>query len=214
MKRVSFLLLFLLLGTYVFAQRDNRYEEAMKKNVAMQDTAQSDVTLTALANNFERIAAVKSDQWLPYYYAGLCRIRTAFMQKDKDKIDPLADQVEKLADKADKLNPDKAEMLCLRSLIASARIQVNPVARGAKYGPLTAQLLEQAKQLSPDNPRIYLLLGQNTFYTPAQWGGGKDKAKPILETALEKFKTFQPANELAPHWGKELAEYLLKQCNQ
>lgn len=214
MKRVSFLLLFLLIGTYVFAQSNNRYTEAMKKNIAMQDTAQSAAALTTIANNFERIAAVKNDQWLPYYYAGLCRIRTAFMQKDKDKIDPIIDEVEKLADKADALHPDKAEMLCLRSMIASARIQVNPMIRGAKYGPLSNQLLEQAKKSAPDNPRVYLLLGQGAFYTPAMFGGGKDKAKPILETALEKFKTFQPANELAPHWGKGLTQYLIEQCKK
>lgn len=214
MKQLTFLLLFLLMGTCAFAQGNDRYEATMKENIAQLDTAQNPVILTTLANNFERIASVKSDNWLPYYYAALCRIRLAFMQQDKDKIDAIADKAEKLADQAKDLDPDKAEMLCLRSMIASARIQVNPMARGAQYGPLSAQYLAQAKQLAPDNPRVYLLQGQNTFYTPAQWGGGKDKAKPILQEALKKFATFKPENALAPHWGKSLAEYLLSQTTE
>ncbi len=214
MRPFTFLLLFLLMGTGVFAQSNDRYETAMKENIAQLDTTQNPVVLSTLANNFERIASVKNDQWLPYYYAALCRVRLAFIQQDKEKIDDIADKAEKLADQAKSLDPDKAEMLCLRSMIAAARIQVNPMVRGAQYGPLAARYLEQAKQIAPDNPRIYLLQGQNAFYTPAQWGGGKDKAKPILNEALKKFKTFKPDNVLAPHWGKSLATYLLSQTNE
>lgn len=214
MKKVSFLLTFLILGVSVFAQSNSQYEEAMKKNISVLDTTENLFALETVANNFERIASVTKDQWLPYYYASLARVRTAFMQKDKSKIDPIVDQAKALAEKANALNPNKTEMLCLKSMLASARIAVDPQTRGMQYGPEAGQLLQQAERLSPDNPRVTLLLGQNAFYTPAQWGGGKAKAKPLLQKALQQFSTFKPATDLSPNWGKGLAEYLLAQCNK
>lgn len=214
MKKAYLLLVLLAMGASVFAQSNGQYEEAMKKNISILDTTENLFALETVANNFERIASVTKDQWLPYYYASLARVRTAFMQKDKSRIDPIVDQAKRLAEKADALHPDKAEMLCLKSMLASARIAVDPQTRGMQYGPEAGKLLQQAEQLSPGNPRVTLLLGQNAFYTPAQWGGGKEKAKPLLEKALQQFSTFKPATDLSPNWGKGLAEYLLAACNK
>ena len=65
---------------------------------------------------------------------------------------------------------------------------------------------------NPNNPRAYVLLAQNLFYMPAMFGGGKDKAKPIVEKSVQLFETFEPATELDPAWGKSMAVSLLKQC--
>lgn len=213
MKKIMLSAILLALTITGFAQ-DNKYQDAMKKNIAMFDTARATETLQTLANNFERIATVKNDEWLPLYYSALSKVRLAFMQQDKAKIDPIVDAANSLANKADSLNPDKAEMLCLHSMIASARIAVDPQTRGMEYGPLSAQLLDQAAKAAPENPRVTLLKGQNAFYTPAQWGGGKEVAKPLLEKALQQFATFKPSGDLMPNWGKSLAEYMLAQCNQ
>ncbi len=75
-----------------------------------------------------------------------------------------------------------------------------------------AASLDKAITLNPDNPRPYLVKGQNVFYTPAAFGGGKDVAKPLLEKAAAKFATFKPENEIAPDWGKERNNELLTQC--
>ncbi len=214
MKKTLLLCFFAGMAMAAVAQDNTRYEKAMKENVSKLDTLLSNPALEELANNFERIAAVKTDQWLPLYYASLCQIRLAFQQQDKTKIDPIVDEAEKNADRADALQPDKSEMLCLRSLIAAARIMVDPQTRGAQYGPQATTLLAQAKAAAPGNPRIYLLLGENAFYTPAQWGGGKDKAKPLLAEALDKYGSFTPASDIAPNWGKPMAAYLLSQCDQ
>lgn len=214
MKKVSLLLLLMGIGLAAFAQDTDSYEAAMEKNIARLDSEHTATGFQELANNFEIIASAKSDQWLPYYYASLCRTWEAFTQQDKSKVDALADQAKSLADKADALNPDKAEMLCLRSQIASARISVDPQTRGMQYGPEAASDLEQAAKIAPNNPRIALLQGQSAFYTPAQWGGGKEVAKPLLEKALKLYADFKPASALAPNWGKTMAEQLLAKCNQ
>lgn len=214
MKKLPFLLLLLTITALrAFAQDNQAYVQAMEKNINRLDSAQTLSEVQELANNFDRIAALKTGEWLPLYYASLSRLREAFMQQDKSKIDAIVDQAQALADKADSLDPDKTEMLCLRSIIASARITVDPQSRGMEYGPVSAQLLDQAEQISPENPRITLLKGQAAFYTPAQWGGGKDVAKPLFEKALKQFAAFKAAGPLAPHWGKTLTKTLLSQCD-
>ena len=80
------------------------------------------------------------------------------------------------------------------------------------YGPKATELLTQAIKLHPKNPRAYLLLGQFLLYTPSTYGGGKEKAKPVIEKSVQLFETFEPAAELDPTWGKNMAASLLKQC--
>jgi hypothetical protein len=49
------------------------------------------------------------------------------------------------------------------------------------------------------------------FNTPAQFGGGKDKAKPLFEKSIALFKSAEP-KPLYPAWGRLQAEQQLAQC--
>jgi len=66
----------------------------------------------------------------------------------------------------------------------------------------------------PSNPRPYALKGEGLKYTPEQFGGGCKMAKPVLETALDKYKTFKPESEIAPNWGKDRIQKLFDECNK
>jgi hypothetical protein len=79
------------------------------------------------------------------------------------------------------------------------------------YGVAANQALEKALKLDPNNPRLYYLKGMSLFGTPPQFGGGKDKAKPVFEKAVELYKAAKP-QELYPRWGKEKAEQMIPQC--
>ena len=136
----------------------------------------------------------------------------ALILKDKDKIDPLADKAEGNLDKAEALSPKNSEIACLRSLVASARLMVDPMSRGQQYGQEAASQLEQAKAYNPENPRVYMLEGQSLFFTPEQFGGSKPKAKTTLELALEKFAAFKPESNIAPHWGEPYTRELLSKA--
>jgi len=48
------------------------------------------------------------------------------------------------------------------------------------------------------------------FNTPEQFGGGKEKAKPMLEKALSLFNAENP-KPLYPRWGKKQVEDMLAQ---
>jgi hypothetical protein len=186
----------------------------MKRNIAMLDTAQSAATLQTLANSFERIANAEKTKWLPYYYAAYSTTRMSYLIEDKSQVDGVLDKAQQFIDRADTLQPNNSEIMAVKAFVLSARIMVNPMTRGAQYGPQSGMVLEKAIQLDPSNPRPYLLKGTSAFYTPPAFGGGKDKAATLLTTALEKYKTFKPADELSPDWGEKRTEYMLEQCKQ
>ncbi|GAA0535262.1 hypothetical protein [Chitinophaga japonensis] len=214
--RTLSLTLFALLTALVAGAQSPQYQEAMAKQVALLDEGSSynPQTMLEISNTFERIAATEQNQWLPYYYAAYAQVMSAFMQEnDKDKMDALADKADMNIGKAEALQPDNDEIACIKSLIATVRISVDPPSRGQQYGPESGAQLVKAKQLNPENPRVYLLEGQALYYTPEQFGGDKVKAKEVLEQALQKFTAFKPASNIAPHWGEARAKQLLAEMN-
>ena len=195
-----------------FAQSE-KFTAAMKKNLAELDSAfKNPAYLLTLANNFELIASAEKTQWLPYYYAAFCQVNNGFMEKDKSKIDAIADKATELINKADSLSPGNSEISCIKSMIASCHMMVNPMQRWQEYGAESNENMEAAMKQDPTNPRPFYLKGQGLKYTPEQFGGGCKTAVPVLETALEKFTAFKPASELHPNWGKEIAQQIVDGC--
>lgn len=211
--RSLFTITFCMLMITLFAQ-DTRYHDAMLRNITMLDTARNANTLQLIANNFERIALAEQNKWLPYYYSAYALTRSIYAMTDQTKIDAVLDKADRFIAIADSLQPKNSEVMTVKAFVASGRIMVNPMVRGAQYGPISGALLEEATQLDPSNPRPYLLKGTSAFYTPEQWGGGKDKAAKLLQTALDKYATFKPADDLAPNWGEATAKNLFAQCKQ
>ena len=212
MKKIILAVAFLSAAAAVSAQSE-RYMAAMKNNIAAIDTSfRNPANLLSLANNFERIANAEKNQWLPYYYAALCQVNYAYMEQDKSKIDAIADKATLLIDKADSLSPDNSEISCVKSMIASSHMMVNPMQRYMEYGAEINLHLDAAMKQDPNNPRPEYLKGQGLKYTPEQFGGGCATAKPVLQASLDKYKVFKPASELHPNWGKQRVELLLGDC--
>jgi hypothetical protein len=209
----TFVLSFCLLVTtfsMTFAQ-SAQYQSAMSKQLALLDDPanRGPEKMQEIANTFERIAAAEKTQWLPYYYAAYCYVMNALSEKDKSKVDAIDDKAQAAIEKAESLSPKNDEIYCVKSLVATARIGVDPMTRGMQYGTEAATWLTQAGQINKENPRVDLLQGQSLYYTPEQFGGSKEKAKEKFELALKKFAAFKPASVIAPHWGEEYTKQLL-----
>lgn len=206
----------LILGAGIQAQSD-KYLSAMKEKVAVMEQTNSFEGWQQLANGFERIAEAEKKQWLPYYYASLCRVMSGYMLGSgqvggfADKSDPEADKAEELLAKAVALHGEDSETWCIRKMIATLRMSADPMNRFQTMGPKAAEALEMAKKLDPSNPRIYLLEGQDRFFTPEQFGGSKAEAKKLFEECLLKFDAFRPATAIDPQWGRSQANYFLTQ---
>lgn len=212
MKKLFLSTLLIATTVIAFAQSE-KFTAAMKTNLAAMETSfKNPENLLSLSNNFERIATAEKTQWLPYYYAAFCQVNYGFMLKDKDKIDAFADKASLLIAKADSLAPNNSEISCIKSMIASCHMMVNPQQRWQEYGAESSSNMQDAMKQDPTNPRPYFLKGQGLKYTPESFGGGCKTAKPALEIAQAKYATFKPANEISPDWGKELVARLLQDC--
>ncbi len=212
MKKIILSTAILLLSVLLFAQSD-KYTAAMKKNLESLDTSfRNPASLLAVANNFERIANAEKNQWLPYYYAAFCQVNYGFMEQDKTKTDGYADKANALIEKADSLSPNNSEISCIKSMIASCHMMVDPMTRWMEYGKESSSNIESAMTQDPTNPRPYFLKAQGLKYTPEQFGGGCITALPELQKAMEKYAGFKTAGELYPDWGKAQVEKLIKEC--
>jgi hypothetical protein len=218
MKKTIILSLAIFIATATFAQteKNERYIGAMKINIELIDTAfkkpEATNAFIDLANNFERIANKEKNQWLPFYYAALCRVNYSYMQKDPSGNDVIAEYATKLINKADSLMPNNSEISCVKSMIASMQMMVNPQQRFMQYGQISQKAMVAAMQQDPTNPRPYMLKGQGLKFTPEAFGGGCKTAAAPLATAMEKYAAFKPATDIAPNWGKSYTETMVKEC--
>lgn len=217
MKRLSLLLAAISISMALFSQSE-KYVTAMQTLTPKVDTILDKSAYIELSNSFERIGNAEKTEWLPFYYAALAQVNAGytfamdggFGDKTAD-IDPIADKAEDLIKKAEAISKENSEIWVIKKMIASLKMMGNPMARYQEYGPIATGALEKAKKLDTENPRVYMLEGQDLFYTPEEFGGDKKEAKKRFETSLEKFKTQKPASSIHPSWGMGRVMYFLSQ---
>ena len=219
MKRIIIALMALALSSVAIAQTDNdKFIKAMEKNISMLDSAKTPQDWIDVTASFERIAEAEKTQWLPYYYVALGNAMTGIMSvgdnifaNNSDKTDPKADAAQKALDKAISLSKETSETWVIKKMIATLRMLGDVMNRFMIYGPEGTTALETAKKLDPNNPRVYLLEGQDKYNTPEEYGGSKDEAKKLFEKAKELYGTAQPESSIHPHWGLGTVNFWLSQ---
>ena len=143
--------------------------------------------------------------FLLYHYPGI-------YEKDNSKKDAIADNAQQLIDKADSISgKENSETYVVKSMIATVHMTVDPQSRYMTFGALITEYLEKSKSLDSTNPRPVLVKAENTFYTPEQFGGGKDAAKSLFDQAKALDDNFKPETEISPNWGKNAINYFLSQ---
>lgn len=202
MKTLSTIIVFTLASIFLHAQGEP-YNTAMKKALEQMDKASRPEQFMECSGRFERIATAEKDLWIPYYYASHCLVMKSLSEADGEQKDRVLDRAQEMLDIALELEPGESELHVLQAFLYPGRIMVDPVKRGATYMELTFRSLETAKDLNPDNPRIYYLEGTYKMNIPPSMGGGAEAAKPILEEALLKFQTFHNTAAFWPSWGEE-----------
>lgn len=203
MKQILTSVLAVLFGIAAFAQERQDYTVAMVQQKNALKTAVTENDFQQLADNFERLAGTAPDQWHPLYYAALSSINLSFVRKINEQKDSDLDKAQKLVDQALESYPEESELWVLQGLIYQGRIQIDPMKRGKDYSVKAGQALRKAKELNPENPRAYYLLGLNVLHTPKAFGGGPEAACTQFKQAAERFKKEVPENVLSPSWGAE-----------
>lgn len=194
-----------------FAQSD--YEKIMSDKIAKLETTMSVDQFQALANDFDRIGKKETKQWLSSYYAALAYLQKGRMQMQSGKMSELsvnANAADKYLDQAEAIaGKDNSEIHLLRKMAYSLRMMENPAERYMTDGMKAMEELKKAETLDPNNPRVALIKAEDTYFTPEQYGGSKEKGLEQFKAALEKFNAFKPKTSLDPNWGKAEAEYFL-----
>jgi hypothetical protein len=198
----------LLIGLACQAQSD-KYVAAMQKNIPLLDSAKSIDQLQSLAGTFDRIGDAEKTQWLPYYYAALAQTWIGWNPDAKDK-DANSQKINAYLAKAEAIEKN-AETYAVENMSATQQMLVDPQTRYMTNGKDAAEALQKGLALDPNNPRLYYLQGMSLFGTPPEFGGGKDKAKPLFEKSVALFKAAQP-KPLYPTWGGKQAEDMLAKC--
>ena len=108
-----------------------------------------------------------------------------------------------------KADPKSAEARVLLAAVYGSMIRFggDPI----ELGPASQNLLSDALKLEPNNPRVHVQLGLNAFHTPAEYGGGMDKAEASFRQAIALFER-EPAGRPWPNWGRFDAHVWLGQA--
>jgi tetratricopeptide (TPR) repeat protein len=197
------LLSFLLMASYA---QQGRYEQAMLNALEKLNHASTSSEFTEAGNIFERIAQTETGEWLPLYHAAHAWLIMGFTEPDLQKKDSYFDKAQGLLDRAFKIAPDESELYAMQAFIYPGKISLDPMGRGPALIGKMNEALDKAIRLNPDNPRSYYLRAVTLVNMPEAFGGGKAVAKPIFETAQQKFENFKPSSPLWPNWGKEMNE--------
>jgi len=180
--------------------------------IASFDTAQSDYVRGKIIKGTEMVAGTAKADWISQYHAAYCNAVTASRQADRTSALPYLEKAKDYLRLADSLNKNESEIVLLSGMINHIHSEMDTALR-KEMGAQVVKDYEQAKKLNPENPRVYLLMGERLLKLPEQAGGGKKKAKEMAMLALKKFEKDSHEDPAWPTWGKSRAEALLAKCN-
>ncbi len=210
--RLYLKLFLLLVVAAACATHQVAHDRQLEKAVKHLDQASELKEYLSLAYRFDQLQKENLGNWLPAYYHALALIKYALRTPNIEEVDNYCDMALMSLDAIDPEKANSAEVLCLKAMERSVRIRVDLMMRGMEYSLLSEQYLEKAIAQDPDNPRAYLLKGQNAFNRPEIFGGGKATAKPFFEKSVAFFQK-EKKNLPAPSWGQESAINMLNACN-
>ena len=207
------LMLFLVITLpLVTLANDDKYIEAMSKNIQAVYNAQTPEEIQNAVNALDRIANAEKTRWEPYYYSAFGNVMMANREKDAIRKDGYLDLALAAVQKAKTIQENESEIVAMEGFIHMIRLTVDPATRGQQYSGKAMQAFGKAIELNPENPRALSLAAQMQFGTARFFNTPPTEACVTVNKALEKFETYKSTNPLAPQWGKQMTEGLKKNC--
>ena len=139
------------------------------------------------------------------YYLALCeyRLSTLFAATPGEQAECINRTIEHLKG-AIELEDNFSDAHALLASAYGQKLGLKPHL-GMVLGPETKRVLEKSKRLDGNNPRVVLIDGMSDYYTPAVFGGDKQRAISKIEQALELFAKEEIRDALQPSWGYDEA---------
>ncbi|MCE1164761.1 MAG: hypothetical protein LWX07_05080 [Bacteroidetes bacterium] len=178
-----------------------------KKNLFAAMTINDEKGIVKSRGEFERILQLKKQEWIVNYYLAFIdySIGSSAMSdpSNKDKVKKYTESALSLIDKSILVRDDFADAYILRYALQFNRWAYEQD-KMADIIAASEEARNKAEKLEPDNPRLYLMDGVSTYYTPEMFGGGAKKAVPMLEKSLDLFGKRVEKEAYYPDWGKEM----------
>jgi tetratricopeptide (TPR) repeat protein len=144
------------------------------------------------------------------YALGYAERRLAYIRAvaKADRAAAMADAVAQFEELV-KSDPKNAEARALLASCLGSMIAFEP-RRAMELGPRAGIEMQRALALGPNNPRVLLLAGLSALMKPEEYGGGAEKAEPLLRQAASVFSQ-EPEDLPWPNWGRVEAHIWLGQ---
>jgi tetratricopeptide (TPR) repeat protein len=157
----------------------------------------------------ERVATAYPSDGLILHYAGFanyCEATLLFGQHG-DPTQPLGRALDYLerSQKSYKLPETNA----LIAAIQGQMIAADP-SKAMELGMASQGSMMAALAAGPNNPRVWLLRGMSTLFTPEEYGGGVSQAAQQMKRAIELFEKDSPKKG-DPSWGRAEAHVWMGQ---
>src|SRR5262249_44307116 len=170
-----------------------------EKGNAASDTAMLRAAVVD-AHKLADITGLDRERQLALYGAAYAAWRLAFLPGvDEAESRSLLERADKDLRDVIRMDPKSAEARALLASVCGYRIRAGGSAM--ELGPEAQELLEAAVRLEPNNPRVLLEHGINTFHVPAEYGGSAEKAEALLRQSLAMFER-EPVGRPWPNWGR------------
>lgn len=206
-------------------EKEPTYEEKMQNALTQLNQTSTKEAYEALATEFIEIGKKeKGKEWLPYYYATYALIKKGYIVLEEGKanapkpnkeLEDVLYYAQKPLNESMKITADNVENYVLQKLLYQLRKQIVPAQIYQTGGPLALQILSVAFKLDPQNPRVLMLKGEDSYFTSKEFGGDKDKGIDFYKKALVQFDAYKPKSKnkkpipFYPTWGKEEVEKIL-----
>ncbi|PLX11553.1 MAG: hypothetical protein C0598_07920 [Marinilabiliales bacterium] len=216
MKKVSksMIAIILIMMSLSAVSGTNSFDKLMKKNLQTLRVKNEKVNFVEVADNFAKIAENNPNRFEPLYYSAYSYIMASWEFYDLTKKTELLSKAYDAIDKGLLLSPENAELIVLKAFYYQAMILTNPQKFGPTYSKKASELFSKVQRIEPSNPRAQFLMAQNTYYTPVEYGGGKDKALPLFKKAAGFFKSQETSNYLSPIWGEQTNNKMILECSK
>jgi hypothetical protein len=214
MKRLTTIVLVVMLSP-VLSKGDGNFEKAMKKALGKMNQAASIDDFQQVANQFDRIANVETDNWLPVYHAAYSKVMMAAMEEDTQKKDPYLDAAQQNLDAIEEMEHDETERLALQGFLTMIRMSVDP-ARGMELGMECGMIVNRAYTLNNQNPRSVLMLAQFNHGTASYMGQDTSEACAMFDEVIKLLDEVEAGKRdpFLPSWGRNMASMMQQQCKQ
>lgn len=176
-----------------------KWADTLRAELAKASIANDAATLTAARTLADRVASAFPNDGLILHYQAFAMYRQAIVMGNSPEAGPLLDRAKDVFERSLALHPI-AETHALLAAIDGQLIARDP-SRAMLLGIAAGRSSSAALSMSPANPRVWLVRGQGSIFTPEEYGGGLKAAKEQLTKAVELFEKDAPKPG-EPTWGK------------